>query len=86
MSNSKGISLFPSIGVGSLLGVAFVVLKLCHVINWSWWWVTCPFWASAAFGLGVVGLCLLVGLACSLIGALVCKSVAKVDTRATRDQ
>jgi hypothetical protein len=27
-----------------LLGVAFVVLKLCHVIDWSWWWVTAPFW------------------------------------------
>lgn len=30
--------------VMGLLGVAFVVLKLCHVINWSWWWVTAPFW------------------------------------------
>lgn len=27
-----------------LLGLTFVVLKLCHVIEWSWWWVTCPFW------------------------------------------
>ena len=27
-----------------LLGVAFVVLKLVGVINWSWWWVTLPFW------------------------------------------
>lgn len=25
------------------LGVAFVVLKLLGVINWSWWWVTAPF-------------------------------------------
>jgi hypothetical protein len=32
------------IGVVGLLGVAFVVLKLCGVIHWSWWWVTCPFW------------------------------------------
>lgn len=27
-----------------LLGVAFIVLKLCKVINWSWWWVLAPFW------------------------------------------
>ncbi|HYE76847.1 MAG TPA: hypothetical protein VEI97_02580 [bacterium] len=27
-----------------LLGVAFVVLKLCEVIDWSWWWVLSPFW------------------------------------------
>jgi len=30
----------------TLLGVAFIVLKLCHVINWSWWWVLAPFWIT----------------------------------------
>lgn len=32
----------------TLLAVAFIVLKLCHVINWSWWWVLTPFWAPIA--------------------------------------
>ena len=27
-----------------LLTRAFVVLKLCKVITWSWWWVLCPMW------------------------------------------
>ena len=27
-----------------MLGVAFVVLKLCGVISWSWVWVLAPFW------------------------------------------
>ena len=27
-----------------LLTVAFVVLKLCKVISWSWWWVVSPLW------------------------------------------
>ena len=31
-------------GVLGLLGVAFVVLKLVGVIDWSWWWVTLPFY------------------------------------------
>ena len=31
-------------GILGLLGVAFVVLKLVGVINWSWWWVTLPFY------------------------------------------
>lgn len=31
-------------GFTSLLLVAFIVLKLCGVINWSWWWVLSPFW------------------------------------------
>lgn len=30
--------------IAGLLGVAFIVLKLTHVIDWSWWWVTLPFW------------------------------------------
>jgi hypothetical protein len=28
----------------SLLSVAFIVLKLCNVIDWSWWWVLAPIW------------------------------------------
>lgn len=28
--------------------IVFVVLKLTHVINWSWWWVLSPLWASLA--------------------------------------
>lgn len=30
------------IGFGGLLTIAFIVLKLCKVINWSWWWVVSP--------------------------------------------
>ena len=32
------------IGFCGLLGVAFIVLKLCHVIDWSWAWVLAPLW------------------------------------------
>lgn len=37
-----------------LLLVAFVVLKLCGVIDWSWWWVLSPIWISS-------GLAILIG-------------------------
>ena len=30
----------------SLLTTVFVVLKLCEVIDWSWWWVLTPLWVS----------------------------------------
>lgn len=43
------------IGVTGLLGVLFVALKLTGVIDWSWWWVTTPFWGPFV----VVGLILL---------------------------
>ena len=32
----------------SLLAVAFIVLKLCNVIDWSWWWVLAPIWIPIA--------------------------------------
>jgi len=37
-----------------LLGLVFIVLKLCNVINWSWWWVTSPFWISAIIAILIV--------------------------------
>jgi hypothetical protein len=36
------------VGVCGLLGVVFVTLKLCGVIDWSWWYVTLPFWGPPA--------------------------------------
>lgn len=36
------------IGFLGLLGLVFIVLKLTNVIDWSWWWVTCPFWIGIA--------------------------------------
>lgn len=60
MSNEKtstgGISLI------GLLGLAFIILKLCKVISWSWWWVTSPFWIPAGLALlaGIVYLVLLI--------------------------
>ena len=29
-----------------LLGIIFIVLKLCKVITWPWVWVLCPIWIS----------------------------------------
>jgi hypothetical protein len=43
MKNNKEIAEL----IISLLGLMFVGLKLCSVIDWSWWWVTLPFWWRA---------------------------------------
>ena len=51
-SESHGTSGGTSI-IG-LLGVAFVVLKLCHVIDWPWIWVLAPFWMGVALAVVVV--------------------------------
>ena len=36
------------LGLLSVLGIVFVVLKLIGVIDWSWIWVLCPFWIEIA--------------------------------------
>lgn len=45
MSKSKSSSNYLFI---KLLAVAFIVLKLCNVIDWSWWWVLSPLWIPFA--------------------------------------
>lgn len=52
--SKSGSSSSSGVGVCGLLGVAFVVLKLTGVINWSWWWVTCPFWIGLPIILAIV--------------------------------
>ncbi|MEA5151983.1 MAG: hypothetical protein VB039_05215 [Oscillospiraceae bacterium] len=51
------------IGFSGLLAIVFIVLKLTHVIAWSWWWVLCPLWAGFAVWL----VCLLVVLVLTLL-------------------
>jgi len=51
MSNNNSSSGTSIVG---LLGVAFVVLKLTKVINWSWWYVTIPFWGSALIAIPLI--------------------------------
>lgn len=40
MNNNNNIK--SSIGFLDLLQITFIVLKLCNVINWSWFWVLSP--------------------------------------------
>ena len=49
-SNGSGI------GFAGLLTVAFVVLKLCGVIGWSWWWVLSPIWITTTIALIVLAI------------------------------
>ena len=37
-----------SISTLSILGIVFIVLKLCKVVDWSWLWVLSPFWIPIA--------------------------------------
>ena len=50
----KKTSRTGGIGFAGLLTIAFIVLKLCGVIAWSWWWVLSPVWISAAIVLIII--------------------------------
>lgn len=51
------------IGFVGVLQVAFIVLKLCKVIDWSWIWVLAPMWMSFGLGLLIIFLALIIALA-----------------------
>lgn len=58
MNEKKSAAGGCGIGVSGLLQVAFIVLKLCGVIDWGWWWVLSPTWIS----LGLVILLIVVAV------------------------
>lgn len=39
------------VGFLGLLTVAFIVLKLCKVVDWPWLWVLAPTWIPIAIGI-----------------------------------
>ena len=53
-SNGNNNDASGGIGFVGLLTIAFIVLKLVGVINWSWIWVLSPIWISASIVLTVV--------------------------------
>jgi hypothetical protein len=48
--NNNGNTEVRNNGIGffGLLGIVFIVLKLCHVIDWPWIWVLAPIWIGFA--------------------------------------
>lgn len=51
----------------TLLGILFVGLKLTGYIDWSWWWVTAPFWGGLALVLTFLLIALLLALAATYL-------------------
>lgn len=44
----------------ALLAIAFIVLRLCGVIDWAWVWVLAPLWIPLALSLFITLIVLLV--------------------------
>jgi membrane protein YdbS with pleckstrin-like domain len=57
------------IGFAGALTLIFITLKLCKVIDWSWWWVLSPIWIT----FGIVLTILFVAFAALLITKILTK-------------
>lgn len=54
----------------SILTLIFVVCKLTHYINWSWWWVFAPALISTGLALTFLIVLLLIAFLVAVAGAL----------------
>jgi hypothetical protein len=59
---SKKQSSKQGISFGTALTLIFVVLKLCNLIEWSWFWVLSPLWIGGAIIVSVfiIGLLIMI--------------------------
>ena len=55
MSKNNG-STSSGLGILDVLAIIFIVLKCVGVINWSWWWVLSPIFASIGLGIIVISI------------------------------
>lgn len=62
MSSSSNKSSSGGVGVCTVVGIVFLILKLTGLIDWSWWWVLAPFWIPIAGVITFIIIALLVKL------------------------
>ena len=56
------------IGFCGALQITFIVLKLCKVIDWSWWWVFAPTWIPLGFVMCIILIITLAGVVSNIRG------------------
>lgn len=52
MSNETTRNSGGGVGIPTVVCIVFIILKLTHVVAWSWWWVFSPL--LIGWGLGIV--------------------------------
>ena len=62
MTTEKTKVVYRGIPFTTILFIVFLVLKLTHTIDWSWWWVTSPLWIPIALALGLAVFVLFIGI------------------------
>lgn len=54
MATSKTTSITIGGNFLNSLTIVFIVMKLTHHIEWSWWWVLAPLWIPVSIALFLV--------------------------------
>ena len=67
MTSTNTVTVKSGLSLGSILGIVFIILKLCNVITWSWLWVLCPLWIGIAIWLAAI----IIGLAVAFLGGII---------------
>lgn len=55
-----------SLGFSFLLGIVFIILKLCGAITWSWVWVLAPIWIDVLLSIVVILIVLFIAWSCKV--------------------
>jgi hypothetical protein len=55
-------------GIGTILFLIFMTLKLTGDIDWSWWWVTAPLWIPLVGFLAFAGIAVVIAIIAAYIG------------------
>jgi hypothetical protein len=58
---------FGGLSFTSILTLIFVLCKLTHYIDWSWWWVLSPVLIDAAFGFLVLAIIAIILIATEVL-------------------
>ena len=70
MDNRSAGAASGGISLSGLTFIVFLVLKLCEVIDWSWWWVTSPLWIPLAAVIGICIILFVVGFCIGIVRAV----------------
>lgn len=66
----KFLKIVPHLLKGNVITLVLVILKLTHVIDWSWWWITTLVWLPVAL---LISLLLMLPIF-AIMGSLFCTS------------
>jgi hypothetical protein len=68
MSNNEVKVKSSGMGIGTILFLIFMTLKLTGDIDWSWWWVTAPLWIPLVGFLVFAGIAVVIAIIAAYIG------------------